>query len=29
MIAAAGYHHLQMGRTDDLDQDVYSREVKR
>ena len=29
MIAAAGYHHLQMGRTDDLDQDVYSREVFR
>jgi N6-L-threonylcarbamoyladenine synthase len=29
MIAAAGYHHLKMGRTDDLDQDVYSREVKR
>jgi N6-L-threonylcarbamoyladenine synthase len=29
MIAAAGYHHLKMGRTDDLDQDVYSREVGR
>jgi N6-L-threonylcarbamoyladenine synthase len=28
MIAAAGYHHLKQGRADDLEQDVYSREVK-